>query len=111
MATNDDKLETSRTGLRPEVVESIRGLARRNGIERVVLFGSRARGDYGRASDIDLAVSGGRFAAFSLDVDEETPTLLKYNFVSMDAEVQQELMDEIRRDGCVLYEVAAPPPA
>ena len=28
-------------------------------VEKVILFGSRARGDYGRASDIDLAVYGG----------------------------------------------------
>lgn len=35
-------------------------------------FGSRARGDFKRTSDIDLAVSGGDFCRFALDVDEET---------------------------------------
>lgn len=39
--------------------------------ECVILFGSRARGDYGRCSDIDLAVRGGNTAGFALDVDEE----------------------------------------
>jgi predicted nucleotidyltransferase len=44
----------------------------------VILFGSRSRGDYQRASDIDLAVSGGDITGFALDVDEETSTPLKY---------------------------------
>lgn len=34
-------------------------LAEKYNIEKVILFGSRARGDYKRASDIDLAVQGG----------------------------------------------------
>ncbi len=33
---------------------------------------ARARGDFKRTSDIDLAVSGGDFCRFALDVDEET---------------------------------------
>ena len=38
----------------------------------IILFGTRARGDFKRTSDIDLAVSGGDFCRFALDVDEET---------------------------------------
>lgn len=47
-------------------------------IEKIVLFGSRARGDYHRSSDIDLAVYGGDVTGFSLDVEEYTSTLLTY---------------------------------
>ena len=50
-------------------------------IDKVILFGSRARGDYKRTSDIDLAVEGGDVASFSLDVEEETTTLLKFDIV------------------------------
>ena len=35
-------------------------LAKEHGIQKVILFGSRARGDNWERSDIDLAVSGGR---------------------------------------------------
>ncbi len=90
--------------LRPDIVESIRALARRDGIARVLLFGSRTRGDNRERSDIDLAASGGDIAAFALDVDEETPTLLQFDVVDLDGIVQPEPLAEIRKDGVVLYE-------
>lgn len=46
------------TGIDARVLEEIRQLAEKYGIHKVILFGSRARGDFKRASDIDLAVSG-----------------------------------------------------
>lgn len=42
------------TGIKPEVIEEIRELAKKYDVKRVILFGSRARGDYKRCSDIDL---------------------------------------------------------
>ena len=44
------------TGIKPKVIEEIRTFARKYNIDKVILFGSRARGDYRRTSDIDLAV-------------------------------------------------------
>ena len=46
------------TGIKPVVLEQIRGHAKKYGIHKVILFGSRARGAFHRDSDIDLAVSG-----------------------------------------------------
>jgi predicted nucleotidyltransferase len=65
----------------------------------LILFGSRARGDYYKTSDIDLAVSGGDISRFSLSVDEETSTLLKFDFVNLDRAVQPELRASIEREG------------
>ena len=45
-------------------------LAEACGLSRLILFGSRARGDNRERSDIDLAVSGGDVVRFSLDVEE-----------------------------------------
>ena len=70
----------------------------------MILFGSRARGDYRKTSDIDLAVSGGDITRFALDVEEETPTLLKYDIVNLDGPVQEELLASIAKEGKVLYE-------
>lgn len=70
----------------------------------MILFGSRARGDYRRTSDIDLAAEGGDFARFALDVDEETSTLLKYDIVDLRRKVQPELLESIKREGIVIYE-------
>ena len=92
------------TGIRPQVLKEIRDLAEIYEVKKVILFGSRARGDYKRVSDIDLAVTGGNIAAFSLDVDEETSTLLKYDIVNLDASVQQELLESIQKEGIILYE-------
>lgn len=92
------------TGIRPEVIREIRDLARTYGVEKVVLFGSRARGDYHRVSDIDLAIMGGNKAAFALDVDEDTSTLLRFDIVDLDGQVQPELLESIRREGRVIYE-------
>ena len=80
------------TGIKPKVIEEIRTFARKYNIDKVILFGSRARGDYRRTSDIDLAVVGGDFARFALDVDEETSTLLEYDIVDMSRELQDELL-------------------
>lgn len=92
------------SGIRQQVLDEIIGLAVKYGIERVELFGSRARGDYKRVSDIDLAVQGGDIPRFRLDIEEETSTLLKFDIVDLDSEMQDELRESIRREGRVLYE-------
>ena len=92
------------TGISPQVISEIQVLARKYGIKKVILFGSRARGDFKRTSDIDLAAAGGSFDRFALDVEEETSTLLKYDVIDMDKGVQEELRESIDREGIVLYE-------
>ena len=47
------------TGIKQNVVEEIIQLAEKYGLEKVILFGSRAQGDYKEQSDIDLAFCGG----------------------------------------------------
>lgn len=100
------KLESrisSESGIRKQVLDEIIGLAVKYGVKRVELFGSRARGDYKRTSDIDLAVRGGDIPRFRLDI-EETSTLLKFDIVDLDSQMQDELRESIRREGKVLYE-------
>lgn len=90
-------------GLRDELIREITELAKKYDLTSVTLFGSRARGDYRERSDIDLAVSGGDFNRFALDVDEETSTLLMFDIVNLDGAVQPELLENIRREGKQLY--------
>ena len=70
----------------------------------MILFGSRARGDYKDRSDIDLAVSGGKVDIFAITVDEETSTLLKYDIVNLNASIQEELLESIQKEGITVYE-------
>ena len=86
------------------VEKDIIGIAKKNGIKKVILFGSRARGDYSERSDIDLAVSGGNALDFYYDLEEKAWTLLMFDVVSIDKGIREELQAEISRDGVVLYE-------
>ncbi|WP_026759742.1 nucleotidyltransferase family protein [Selenomonas ruminantium] len=88
------------------VHEGIIELAKKYKVKKVILFGSRARGDNWEWSDIDLAISGGNRTMFSLDVDEIVivPTLLMYDVVDLDSACNEDLRAEIERDGVVLYE-------
>ena len=91
-------------GIQAIVMEEIVALAKKYGLNKVILFGSRARGDFKSRSDIDLAVSGGDCVRFSLDVQELTSTLLFFDVVNLDGTVQKELLDSIEREGVCIYE-------
>lgn len=86
------------------IQEEIIGLAEKHKIKKVILFGSRARGDNREKSDIDLAVSGGNIVEFRLDIDEEVRTLLMFDVVNLDGAVQKPLLESIEKEGIVLYE-------
>ena len=88
------------------LLHEIRTLAQRHDINRVLLFGSRARGDHRRTSDIDLAASGGNIPAFSIDLEEETSTLLRFDCVDLDAPLRPELRAAIEEEGRLVYEKA-----
>ena len=89
-----------------KVKDKIIELARKCGVKKVILFGSRARGDNWERSDIDLAISGGDRVRFTLDVDESeiVPTLLMFDVVDLDEPCNEDLLESIKRDGVVLYE-------
>ena len=91
-------------GLNDIVLKQIIELAQKRNITKVILFGSRARGDFKKKSDIDLAVLGENIAEFSFDVDELTDTLLKYDIVDLNSNISDELLKNIRNEGVVIYE-------
>ena len=93
-----------KTGIKPKIIQEIIELAKKNQVEKVVLFGSRARGDYKERSDIDLAFCGGCSSRFILEVDEETSTLLEFDIIDLDKPITKELLESINREGIVLYE-------
>lgn len=90
--------------LTKSIISDIEKLAIECNTEKVVLFGSRARGDNKERSDIDLAISGGDTALFSAEADEKIQTLLMLDIVNLDGFVQEELMESIEREGKVIYE-------
>lgn len=86
------------------VIRDIVSSAERYGVEKVILFGSRARGDHRSNSDIDIAVSGGNYDDFYWSLNENAWTLLSFDVVDLDRGISDELREEIKRDGVVIYE-------
>ncbi|EDO56359.1 nucleotidyltransferase domain-containing protein [Clostridium sp. L2-50] len=86
------------------VIKEITVFAKENSIIKIVLFGSRARGDHTERSDVDLAVYGGDFDSFYWNIKENIHSLLSFDVVDMNSRVTEELKKEIERDGVVIYE-------
>ena len=47
-----------KTGIKQQVIHEIQNLAQKYEVRKVILFGSRARGDFREKSDIDLDSRG-----------------------------------------------------
>ncbi len=91
------------SGLAKKVIDGIFDVARKNNIKKILLFGSRARGDYGRASDIDLAASGEDIVGFKQDLEEKVPTLLTFDVVDLNTNLSTDFRKTIENEGKLIY--------
>ena len=89
------------------LLQSIQRLGEKYDVEKIVLFGSRARGNNQHISDIDIAVypspefaSEGKLASDFDDLD----TLLKIDIVFINDDTDHGFIDNIEREGVILYE-------
>lgn len=92
--------------LSERIINDICKFAKMSFIDKVVLFGSRARGDNTERSDVDIAVYGGDFDTFYWKMKENIHSLLTFDIVEIDTKISEELKSEIERDGIVIYEKA-----
>ena len=88
------------------VLKDISAFALKNSVNKVVLFGSRAKGTNTDRSDVDIAVYGGDFDSFYWDIKEKMYSLLSFDVVDADKSLSDELKKEIERYGIVIYEKA-----
>ncbi len=96
-------------GLSEAIVAKIWGVfARFPTIERAVLYGSRAKGNYKPGSDIDLTLYGKNLTISQLgDIAEELDDLLlpyMFDLSIFDQLGHSDLRDHIERVGQVFYE-------
>ena len=96
-----------------QVTEAIRQFDQ---IVAVVLFGSRAKGNYKPGSDIDLAVKGDRVsprivAQLADCLNEETPLPYFFDVVHYETLDNQALVDHIDRVGIVIYSAGQTAPS
>lgn len=98
---------SAHTGIPEAVLAGITEAARRHAC-RVVLFGSRARGDHRPRSDMDIAFYGTDtgYLAFS-EALEQLPTLLEYDCVHITEHTSPELIHNIQKEGILLMSRAA----
>ncbi|MGE0454033.1 MAG: nucleotidyltransferase family protein [Vicinamibacteria bacterium] len=95
----------------PNLPDAVRRLVQRLGAEptvrRIVLFGSRARGEARPRSDVDIAVEAPAATARDwlrlVDIAEDADTLLAIDLVRLD-DVPPELRDRILTEGQSLFE-------
>ena len=85
-------------------------LARHPEVERVILYGSRAKGNFKPGSDIDLTLVGDKLdpTIIARIDDELDDLLLPYRFdLAIFARItHSDLLDHIRRVGVAFYEKA-----
>jgi predicted nucleotidyltransferase len=96
-------------GLNDSAVERIHSvLARYGEVEKAILYGSRAKGNFAPGSDIDLALVGAGLnqALLGLIAQDLDDLLLPWRFdLSLLPRITHaDLLDHIRRVGLTLYE-------
>jgi predicted nucleotidyltransferase len=78
-------------------------------INKIILFGSRARGDSAKKSDIDLAIDCKKATEEEwleiLNIVDSADTLLKIDCIRLDKlPKSSSLLNEIKNEGVCLYE-------
>ena len=76
-----------------------------DGIKKVVLFGSRARGDNELKSDIDLGIyCDSDLLLFIEEIENNTHTLLEFDFSDMNNIRDEFFIEQVEKEGILLYE-------
>lgn len=74
-------------------------------IKKVILFGSRARGDNRPKSDIDIAIEGeGDFCEFVFDLETEVRTLLEFDVTIIKDGLDENFLKQVQNEGITIYE-------
>ena len=76
-------------------------------VDRIYLYGSRARGDYSKTSDIDLAIACTNASQDDwrkiMDIIDDADTMLKIDCVRLE-KADEPLKENIQREGIIIHE-------
>ena len=90
-----------------EIQKTVAPIASRYGVEKMVLFGSRARGEAHSGSDYDFLITRGQlkslwqFSAFWTELEKACHAPVD---VVSDTSFDEELIGAARKDGLLVYE-------
>lgn len=93
-------------GLDKQIVQEIYEISSTHPeIKKVVLFGSRARGDNLIKSDIDLSIyADSSLENYINDVENNTSTLLEFDFSDMNTIEDELFIEQVNKEGIIIYE-------
>ncbi len=91
-------------GLKPKIIEDIKNILKKYPeVEKAVIFGSRARGDYRKGSDIDITLFGDKLTnSINTKIFYEIDNLyliynidlINFNTLSEEDKLRQNILDE-----------------
>ncbi len=94
-------------GLSNEYIELIRDILRNNSeINKAVIFGSRAKGNYRHNSDIDLALFGDLSLMLTESIRndlEQLPMPYKFDVIAYDLIQNTDIKEHIDRVGIIIH--------
>lgn len=96
-------------GLKEYIINNIQSiLSKYNEIEKAVIFGSRARGDYKKTSDIDIAIFSDNITSTRLnllrnDLDD-LDIIYTIDVVDFYRISKEELKNNIRKQGIIIFD-------
>jgi uncharacterized protein len=100
-------MNTANFGLTDEDMETILAIfSKYPQIEKAVIYGSRARGNYKRGSDVDIALTGDLEEVLwqiSAELNEETLMPYKFDIKHLDKHMNIELNEEIKKYGKLIF--------
>ncbi len=91
-------------GLKPKIIEDIKDILKKyTEVEKAVIFGSRARGDYKKGSDIDITLFGAKLTnSINTKIFYEIDNLylvynidlINFNTLNEEDKLRQSILDE-----------------
>lgn len=86
------------------IYKMIADIGKKYDVEKIVLYGSRARGDNRERSDIDIAVFGAATDRKNdiIEAIDQLPTLLDFDIVFISEKTNESLLKNIEKDGIIL---------
>lgn len=94
--------------LETDLQEIVQTLSQFSTIEKAVIFGSRAKGNYQNGSDVDIAIFGENLNPetdfqVSFHLNEETNMPYKFDILNFNKIQEPTLIDHISRVGIQIY--------
>lgn len=102
-------METKKFGIEKDILDKIIEIFKKyKQVKKVCIFGSRARGDHKKTSDVDICIwleDDGENLIYRIEDElEEVDTILLFDIVVFSSITKESLKDIIIKEGVVIYE-------